>query len=86
MLSLLMLLLPLVGMLLVRLVSDQKMASRLALGLSLLPLADTVWRLTSFDPAGGFQFGFDQWWVEGMGISFKIGVDGLGMVMLLLMP
>lgn len=84
MLSLLMLLLPLVGMLLVRLVSDQKMASRLALGLSLLPLADTVWRLTSFDPAGGFQFGFDQWWVEGMGISFKIGVDGLGMVMLLL--
>lgn len=84
MLSLLMLLLPLVGMLLIRMVSDKKSAARIALLLSFLPLAATIWHATMFDPNGGMQFVFDKWWVESMGISFKVGMDGLSLLMVLL--
>jgi len=84
MLSLLMLLLPLVGMLLIRMVSDKKSAARVALLLSFLPLAATIWHATMFDPNGGMQFVFDKWWVESMGISFKVGMDGLSLLMVLL--
>lgn len=84
MLSLLMLLLPLVGMLLIRMVSDKKSAARVALLLSFLPLAATIWHATMFDPNGGMQFVFDKWWVESMGISFKVGIDGLSLLMVLL--
>lgn len=75
---------PLLGMLAVRLVSDRKQAAKAALMLSLIPLADTIWKLSMFDPFGGTQFLFDQFWVEKMGISFKVGVDGLSMLMVLL--
>lgn len=84
MLSLLMLLLPLVGMLLIRMVSDKKSAAHVALLLSFLPLAATIWHATMFDPNGGMQFVFDKWWVESMGISFKVGMDGLSLLMVLL--
>ncbi|MBL7916707.1 MAG: NADH-quinone oxidoreductase subunit M [Bacteroidia bacterium] len=84
MLSLLMILLPLVGMLLIRMVSDKKSAARVALLLSFLPLAATIWHATMFDPNGGMQFVFDKWWVESMGISFKVGMDGLSLLMVLL--
>ncbi len=31
-----------------------------------------------------FSFYFDQWWVEQMGISFKVGMDGFSLLMVLL--
>lgn len=82
--TLLMFIFPLLGMLAVRLVSDRKQAAKAALMLSLIPLADIIWKLTMFDPFGGTQFLYDQFWVEKMGISFKVGVDGLSMLMILL--
>ena len=83
-LPLLIFIIPVIGIAAVSLLSDKRTASRAALVVSLLSLTDIVWKLTSFDPAGGFQLVYDQWWVEQLGISFSIGVDGLGMVMLLL--
>lgn len=71
-------------MLLIRMVSDKKSAARVALLLSFLPLAATIWHATMFDPNGGMQFVFDKWWVESMGISFKVGMDGLSLLMVLL--
>src|SRR5687768_503404 len=82
--TLLMFLFPLVGMLVVRLLSDSKAAARAALMLSMVPLADSLWKISMFDPAGGMQFVFDQYWVESLGISFKFGLDGVGMLMVLL--
>ncbi len=79
-----MFLFPIVGMLVVRLLSDSKSTKRAALLLSLVSLADTIWKLSMFNPAGGVQFLFDQYWVENLGISFKFGLDGVGLVMVLL--
>ena len=83
-LPLLIFIIPVIGIAAVSLIADRRMAARVALVVSLLSLGDILWKLTSFDPNGGMQFGYDQWWVEQMGVSFAIGVDGLGMVMLLL--
>ena len=82
--TLIMFILPLLGMFAVRLVSDKKSAAKAALMLSLVPLADTIWKLTMFNPDGGTQFLFDQFWVEQLGISVKVGMDGLSMLMVLL--
>jgi len=75
---------PLIGILVSRLVSASKPAARIALLVSLLPLADTLWKLFAFNPEGGFQFVYDQWWMESLGISFKTGMDGVGILMVLL--
>lgn len=82
--ALLLFIFPLAGLLVMQIAGNKNNASRLALILSLLPLADVIWKLMNFDPSGGTQFVFDQYWVESMGISFSIGVDGISMLMLLL--
>lgn len=82
--ALLMFLFPLLGMVAVRFLPDRKSAARTALFFSLLPLADIIMRMIQFDPNGGVQFLFDQYWVEYMGISFKIGLDGVSILMVLL--
>src|SRR5688572_11184949 len=37
-----------------------------------------------FNPQGGMQFVFDEYWIENLGISFKFGLDGVGLLMVLL--
>lgn len=81
---LLMFLIPLMAIFLVRIFNGRKSVAIAALVLSLVSLSETVWRLTMFDPGGGVQFLFDQFWVENMGISLKIGADGISMLMILL--
>lgn len=83
-LPLLIFILPVIGIAAVSLLSDRRIAARAALVVSLLSLAEVLRMLMLFDPASGVQFTFDQWWVEQLGISFSIGTDGLGMLMLLL--
>jgi len=75
---------PLIAMLLVRIANDNKSVVRTALMLSLISLADTIWKITLFDPHGGMQFVFDQYWIEDLGISLKFGLDGVGLLMVLL--
>lgn len=82
--TLLMLLLPLAGMMLVRIFSGIRAVSRAALVLSLASLVLTLFQVSIFNPAGGMQFIFDQYWVESLGISFKFGLDGIGMLLVLL--
>lgn len=81
---LMMFLIPLMAIFLVRIFNAEKSVAIAALTLSLVSLGETVWRLTMFDPGGGVQFLFDQFWVENMGISLKTGVDGISMLMILL--
>ncbi len=82
--TLLLFLFPFAGMLVVRLLSGRKSADQAALLLSLVTLVDTIWKLSMFDPNGGFQFVFDQYWIENLGISLKFGLDGIGILMVLL--
>lgn len=82
--TLLMFLFPLLGMVAVRFFPERKSTAIAAFALSLLPLADTVYKLMLFNPEGGTQFVFDQYWVESLGISFKIGMDGVSLLMVLL--
>ena len=84
MLSLVTLLLPLVAALVIRIVADRRQAARAALMLSLLPLVSTLWVWNQFDPDGGFQFLFEKPWVAGLGIMFKIGMDGISLLLVLL--
>jgi len=81
---LLMFILPLLAMLVMQFSGNDKNASMVALVLSLLPLADTVYKLMQFDPLGGKQFVVDYPWVENLGISFSTAVDGISMLMILL--
>ncbi|REJ80981.1 MAG: NADH-quinone oxidoreductase subunit M [Bacteroidetes bacterium] len=37
-----------------------------------------------FDPAAGMQFVENSWWVRSLGISYYIGLDGLGLLLVLL--
>src|SRR5688572_3136945 len=82
--NLLMFIFPLIGILVSRMVAAPKPAARVALFVSLLPLADTLLKVFTFNPEGGFQFVYDQWWMESLGISFKTGMDGVGILMVLL--
>lgn len=65
---------------------DQKvLARRLALGTSLVSLAIVLGMWMSFDAsAGGFQFEERHAWIPSLGVEYRLGVDGLGLLMVLL--
>ena len=80
-------LLPLLGAVLVIALGETKgkFARGLALGVSLvsLALALVLWR--TFDAASGeFQFGERHVWIPTLGIEYRVAVDGLGLLMVLL--
>jgi NADH-quinone oxidoreductase subunit M len=80
-------LLPLIGGgLLLGLGADHKtLARRLALGVSALALALAVALAVNFNPSfGGLQFVQKASWVPGLGVDYFVGVDGLGLLMVLL--
>ncbi|MDZ4758143.1 MAG: NADH-quinone oxidoreductase subunit M [Bacteroidota bacterium] len=62
------------------------MGKTLALTVSVLNLIFSIYLLSSFDAQSdeGFQFAFDQPWVESLGISFCGGLDGISLLMILL--
>jgi NADH-quinone oxidoreductase subunit M len=85
MLLLLIILFPLVAALAVLLASrDGNVAKRIALGASLVEFVMSVFLAMQFNPQGGTQFVTDYWWVPALGISFKIGVDGISLLLVLL--
>ena len=61
---------PLVGMLLVRLMPDSRKAMWAALAVALVSLGDVLVKMMTLDPAAGYQMVFDQYWVKELGISF----------------
>ena len=78
-------LLPLIGGIIVAGVEHKQLARRFTLGFSFLSLglAFILWK--TFDPAiGGLQFVERHDWIPKLGVQYFLGVDGLGLLMVLL--
>ena len=79
--------LPFLGGLVVMLLpaASGRTAQRVALGFSLGSLALVLGLWLGFNPAnGGFQFSERHAWVASLAIEYHLGVDGLGLLMVLL--
>ncbi len=64
---------------------NRKLARGLAFGFSFLALAIVLVMWHRFDPAlGGLQFEEMRTWIPSLGVQYHVGVDGLGLLMLLL--
>lgn len=73
------------GLLLCCLGSEQKnLARKLGLVFSIVALALAAILLCQFNPAGGLQFKEQANWAPGLGIQYYLGVDGLGILMVIL--
>lgn len=80
-------LIPLIGgMVVVGLGGEQpRVVRRLSLGLGWMVLALALWVWHQFDSSvGGMQFSERVLWVPSLGIEYRLGVDGLGLLMVLL--
>ena len=75
--------LPLVGALAVALL-PARLAKPLALGFSLAALALAVVLAADWSPGGGYQFTEQYSWIPSFGVSYALGLDGLGLLMVLL--
>ncbi|MBE7501073.1 MAG: NADH-quinone oxidoreductase subunit M [Verrucomicrobiales bacterium] len=78
---------PLVGGLAVIALGPRRaaMAQRLALGVATLVLALTVLVGSRFDAASGtLQFVERHAWIQALGVNYHLGVDGLGLLMIVL--
>ena len=75
-------LLPLVGGIIIAGLQSKKLARGLALGFSFATLAVTLVLWNSFDAANGsLQFVEKHDWIPSLGVSYFVGVDGLGLLM-----
>lgn len=78
-------LLPLVGGIIVVGLQDKQLARRFALGFSFLSLALALGLWRSFDASSGaLQFVERADWIPALGVQYFVGVDGLGLLMVLL--
>ncbi len=83
MISGILLLIPLLSSLLLLFIKGDN-AKKAALSLSLLQLIPTLFLLAQFVHDSSSQFILDFWWIPSLGISFKIGIDGISAVLILL--
>ncbi|HEV2753296.1 MAG TPA: NADH-quinone oxidoreductase subunit M [Solirubrobacteraceae bacterium] len=51
---------------------------------AVLTLAYAIFALAQFDTGGGLQFVTDEAWIADLGISYKLGIDGLNLFLVLL--
>ncbi len=82
-LLLIILFLPLAGMAL-SLLPSREATGKTAFVFSLISLLLSVCLFIQFDPNGGMQQVMNYAWVTDLGINFKIGVDGISLMMILL--
>ena len=61
-----------------------ELPKQVALGASLLTLLLAVIMSFGYDLNGGFQFTEDHVWIKAFGAHYALGVDGLGLLMVLL--
>src|SRR5437763_10990209 len=78
------LLLPFIGAVALLLFSKADYAKRAALTISLLEFAASIAIAVKFNPQEGTQFLSDWMWVSSLGIHFKIGMDGISLLLVLL--
>ncbi|MBS1486379.1 MAG: NADH-quinone oxidoreductase subunit M [Bacteroidetes bacterium] len=62
----------------------QQLAGRVAFLAALAELIVSVVVLFHFDKTGGLQFVFDKHWIDSLGISFSVGIDGISLLLVLL--
>jgi NADH-quinone oxidoreductase subunit M len=78
-------LLPIVGGIIVVGLQDKQLARRMALGFSFLSLALALGLWRAFDASSGaLQFVERADWIPALGVQYFVGVDGLGLLMVLL--
>ena len=78
---------PILGLILVLLVPKDKERTIkwLATGVSLVPLALSIWLWLGYDgAAGGLQFVENVPWIPAAGISYHVGVDGISVPLIFL--
>ena len=77
---------PLIGALYLLFMKEHEgMVRRLSLAVSLAALALSVLMLGHFDPkSAGFQFVENLEWAPSLGISYKMGVDGISVLFIVL--
>ncbi len=78
--------LPFVGAAVVWLLPRQstELAKQVALGFSVVVLALACYLATQFDPHGGMQFTEQYTWIKAFGAYYALGLDGIGLLMVLL--
>jgi NADH-quinone oxidoreductase subunit M len=64
-------------------VSGQQ-AGKIAMGFAIAELGISAVLLSRFIPAGGYQFVQNYWWIENLGIAYNVGLDGIGLLLVLL--
>jgi NADH-quinone oxidoreductase subunit M len=77
-------LLPLVGALVTAFVPSSALAKRVGLGFAVATLAVGVAAATQYDVGEGMQLTETHTWIEALGVHYALGVDGLGLLMVLL--
>ncbi|MGH3506770.1 MAG: NADH-quinone oxidoreductase subunit M, partial [Nocardioidaceae bacterium] len=78
-------LIPIVGAILVTLMpKGGELPKQLALAVSLIALAVSVGMAVQYEVDGGYQFVEQHEWIEAFGAHYAVGVDGLGLVLVLL--
>jgi NADH-quinone oxidoreductase subunit M len=83
MITLLLIFFPLVAGLLLLFVKGQQ-AKTIALGASILEFAIAIFALTQFQHNAATQFEWNHAWIQSMGITFHVGIDGISMLLVLL--
>ena len=83
MITLLLLFVPLVASL-ACLLFDKAKVKVFALGTSLINLGIMIYAFTLFKSDMSYQFLVDYWWVKDLGISFKLGLDGISILLVAL--
>ena len=83
MITLLLLFVPLVASL-ACLLFDKAKVKVFALGTSLINLGILAYSFTLFKSDMSYQFLVDHWWVKDLGISFKLGLDGISILLVAL--
>jgi len=83
MITLLLLFVPLVASL-ACLLLDKAKVKVFALGTSLVNLGILAYSFTLFKSDMSYQFLVDYWWVKDLGISFKLGLDGISILLVAL--
>jgi NADH-quinone oxidoreductase subunit M len=83
MITLLLLFVPLVASL-ACLLFDKAKVKVFALGASLINLGILTYSFTLFKSDMSYQFLVDYWWVKDLGISFKLGLDGISILLVAL--
>jgi len=55
-----------------------------AFGISLIPLVLAIIMSTGYDTGGGYQFTEEHTWIEAFGAHYAVGVDGIGLALILM--